>query len=315
MKRCIVTGAAGFIGAHIASRLLQEGYAVIALDNLSTGKIENVPAGAEFIEMNVGDATQFHKLEKVEADVVFHLAGQSSGETSFLDPEYDFQSHVQSTFHLLQFCKAENIQRFLYASSMSVYGDTPELPVKEDGLVSPKTYYGAGKAAAERYIQLFQNLGMDTTILRFFNVYGPGQNMENMRQGMVSIYMAYMLRNEPVTVKGAKERFRDFIYIDDLVDAWMKAWEDPVASGRIYNLCSGKKTTVEELLQQLRLAYGDKDYPVTYSGGTPGDQFGIYGCNERIKADLDWQPSTNLEQGLRNMLQRARAAAPGVTDE
>ncbi len=305
-KTYLVTGGAGFIGSHIAAYLIKEGRRVIVLDNLSTGKVGNVPKGAEFIAMDLADKKQYERLRNIKADAVFHLAGQSSGEASFADPWYDFQSHVVSTFLLLDHCKKHAIGRFIYASSMSVYGDPESLPVCETAPVQPKSFYGAGKASAENYIRLYQSLGLRTTILRFFNVYGPGQNLDNMRQGMASIYLAFMLKGVPVTVKGSKERFRDFLYIDDLVSGWMQAYENTDAVGKTYNLCNGCKTTVAELIDDLRVVLGDADYPVEYVEGTQGDQFGLYGDNTLIRKDLGWMPRISLQEGQECMVRHAK---------
>jgi len=308
MKTYLVTGGAGFIGSAIADRLKAEGHNVYIIDDLSTGKLNNVPQGCEFIQMELGK-DNISKIKSVDCDAVFHLAGQSSGEASFLDPDKDFRSHVTSTFQLLQWCRDKGVRRFMYASSMSVYGDPVELPVKETARVNPKSFYGAGKASAENYIRLFDKLGVDSTIMRFFNIYGPGQNLENMRQGMASIYLAYMIKGAPVQVKGSKDRFRDFLYIDDLVDAWMAAYENPKTIGKTYNLCSGKKTTVESLLAGLMQAFAKPGYPVEYLDGTPGDQFGIYGDNALIQHDLKWQPRVSLKEGLTQMVEQVRNAA------
>ncbi|MBZ0165415.1 MAG: NAD-dependent epimerase/dehydratase family protein [Candidatus Omnitrophica bacterium] len=306
MKTYLVTGGAGFIGSHIATHLIQQGHQVVILDNLSTGREENIPEGAQFIKMDLADLKQYRLLKDISAEAVFHLAGQSSGEISFADPWYDFQSHVVSTFHLLTYCREKNIKRFLYASSMSVYGDPETLPVKEEDPLQPKSFYGTGKSSAENYIRFFQGLGVETTILRFFNVYGPGQNLDNMRQGMASIYLAFMLKGQPIQVKGSKDRFRDFLYIDDLVSGWMKAYQAEAAFGKTYNLCSGVKTTVEDLIELLKTAYGDPDYPTEYLKGTPGDQFGLYGDNSVIINELGWSPQTSLERGLSAMVEHAK---------
>ncbi len=308
MKHFLVTGAAGFIGSVLSARLVRDGHQVTIIDDLSTGKTGNIPDRCEFIQMELG-ADDLKVLHGRTFDAVFHLAGQSSGEASFLDPEKDFRSHVTSTFDLLKWCKENSVDRFIYASSMSVYGDPVTLPVSEKADIQPKTYYAAGKAAAENYIRLFQTLGLNTTILRFFNVYGPGQNLDNMRQGMASIYLAYMLKGDTVQIKGSKDRFRDFLYIDDLVDAWLKVYENPVTWGQTYNLCAGEKTTVETLINQLRDAFGEAAYPIEYLEGTPGDQFGLYGDNAKICKDIGWTPQVNLQQGLRKMVERTRQGA------
>lgn len=302
----LVTGGAGFIGSALARALLSRGKRVVVVDNLSTGRRQNVPAGCEFVEMDAGDRSQYHKLSAARFDAVLHLAGQSSGEASFLDPWSDFNSHVTSTLLLLNLCRERGVSRFLYASSMSVYGDPETFPVGEDAPVHPKTFYAAGKLAAESYVALFQGLGVDTTVFRMFSVYGPNQNLANKLQGMVSIYLSYLLEERPILVKGRKERFRDFIFIDDVVDAWLAALDNPASFGRVYNLGSGTRTTVEDLLGSLTAAAGMNGHPVEYGGGTPGDQFGMVADIGRITRELRWTPNWSLQSGLMRMVESYR---------
>lgn len=301
-KRVMVTGGAGFVGSHIAKRLLNEGVEVIVVDNLFTGREENIPEAADFIKLDLGDEGSYGRLKNVSCDAILHLAGQSSGETSFKDPLYDLKSHLMSTFLLLDWCRRNNVRRFLYASSMAVYGDPEYLPVDEDHPLQPKTFYASAKISAEAYLKLYQGLGIDTTVFRLFSVYGPGQNLDNKSQGMASIYLSYLLKNTPIIVKGPKERFRDFVYIDDVVDAWMAALKDPVTHGKLYNLASGVKTTVKDLIKALCLSFGDENYPVEYKEGTPGDQFGIVGDNRRIFEEIKWRPKISLGAGLKMMV-------------
>lgn len=300
-RHVIVTGGAGFIGSHLAARLRRDGHGVTVVDDLSTGRVENIPAGADFIEMDLGRQEEYDKLEQLEGAAVFHLAGQSSGEASFSDPLRDLRSHVLSTFWLLEWCKKKQIKRFLYASSMSVYGEPQYLPVDEGHPQGPRTFYAAGKIAAEAYIKLYQTLGMDTTIFRLFSVYGPGQNMENKMQGMVSIYLSFLLEGQPIIVKGSRERFRDFVYVDDVVKAWMAAWDAPQSYGKVYNVASGQKTRVADLIETLKQALGCPDHPVDYQEGTPGDQFGIVGEYASIARDIHWQPRVQLSEGLKRL--------------
>ena len=147
-RHVIVTGGAGFIGSHLAARLLAAGHQVTILDDLSTGRLENIPPAADFIEMDLGREEEYGLLDNLEAAAVFHLAGQSSGEASFYDPLGDLRSHVLSTFWLLEWCQKKQIKRFLYASSMSIYGYPQYLPVDEAHPLAPKTFYAAGKIAA-----------------------------------------------------------------------------------------------------------------------------------------------------------------------
>jgi UDP-glucose 4-epimerase len=301
-SRILVTGAAGFIGSHIARRLLSQGYKVTVADNLATGKKGNVPDGADFIKMDLGRIDDYGRLHGLDCEAVFHLAGQSSGEDSFKDPLYDFNSHAMSTFLLLDWCKRTNVRRFMYSSSMAVYGDPVYLPVDEKHPLQPKTFYAAAKLAAEAYIRFYQTFGIDVTILRFFSVYGPGQDLGNKNQGMVSIYLSYILEGKPIIVKGSGERFRDLVYIDDVVNAWMLAFDNKVSFGKTYNVANGKKTRVMDLINALRSATGNEDYSIDYREGTPGDQFGMLGSNDLIRLELGWAPRFDLSAGLETMI-------------
>lgn len=306
MSHYLVTGGAGFIGSHIASKLVSEGHIVTVLDNLSTGYEANIPKEADFVKMDIGEEKAYESLKDLSCDGVFHLAAQSSGESSFFDPMADFKSHVLGTFHLLGWCRKKGVKRFMYASSMSVYGDPQVLPVTEEHPYNPKTFYAAGKISAEAYVKLHQTLGLNITIFRMFSVYGPGQNMQNRAQGMASIYLSYMLEGVPIVVKGAKERFRDLIYIDDVTDAWVMSLNQPKTFGQTYNLASGRKTTVENLLRNMKKLFGSENYPVDFQSSTPGDQFGVVADVSRIQIDLGWSAKVNLETGLSEMIEYER---------
>ena len=195
---------------------------------------------------------------------------------------------------------------------MAVYGLTDQVPVLESQALDPYSFYGISKLASEQYVRHYMRGGLAATIFRMFNVYGPVQNMANMKQGMVSIYLAFLVREHPILVKGSMDRYRDFIYIDDVVDAWLTALDNPETHGRVYNLASGRKTLVRELIPELIRAWGlDPDtYPVEYGEGTPGDQFGIYADISSITRDTGWQPGVHLPDGLKRMAQWAKGLAP-----
>lgn len=302
----LVTGGAGFIGSAMARRLLGTGRAVLVLDDLSTGDRTNVPDGARFVEGSVADPASYDAvtaaLDGDSVDAVFHLAGQSSGEASFDDPEADLESHVRGTFELLRWCRDVGVDRLLYASSMSIYGDPEYLPVDELHPSDPKTFYAAGKLGAEAYVELFDNLGMNTTVFRLFSVYGPGQNLANMKQGMVSIYLSFLLGDGPIVVKGPLDRARDFVYVTDVVDAWLAALWEPTTYGETYNICRGEQVTVEELLETMRRVYDGTAGPVEIRSGTPGDQSRIHGDPARIRKDLGWTAEVELAEGLTRMV-------------
>ena len=296
-KTYLVTGAAGFIGSMLAKRLLEFGNKVVTIDNLSTGFETAIPEGVEFINGGCHEYNVVKKLENREFDAIFHIAGQSSGEISFENPVYDLQTNTQSTILLLELAKKINCKRFLYASTMSVYGDQPDNQINEDTSLEPKSFYGVGKLASEHYLRIYQKYGINCTALRLFNVYGPGQNMKNIKQGMVSIFLAMALNDRKIIVKGDKKRYRDFVYIDDVVEAFIKAMNSNIIGVNTYNVCSGSKTTISILIDSL-LYNIPNDVEVEYNGRTPGDQFGIFGDNSHIKKELNWEPKIKLKAGL-----------------
>lgn len=299
MAHYLVTGAAGFIGGAVAKRLLDEGHKVVTIDNLSTGFKDAIPLGVEFFQGNCQDVKIVSQLEKYAFDAIFHIAGQSSGEISFDDPVYDLQTNAQSTLLLLKLALKTNCKKFIYASTMSVYGDKPDEPVKENTILNTKSFYGVGKIASEHYMRIYEQYGITSTALRLFNVYGPGQNMENLRQGMVSIFLAHAIKDKHIQVKGSKDRFRDFVYIDDVVDAFIKAYNRQGVFQAL-NISTARKSSIEFLinLMQQNLPF---EISVEYSGSTPGDQFGIVGAVSKAKEELEWASSISLEKGIKRM--------------
>jgi len=307
MGRYLVTGIAGFIGAAVASRLLEKGHEVLGIDNLSTGFTANIPAGAEFIEAGCEDPNLYASLlPRRKYDAILHIAGQSSGEISFDDPAYDLRTNTESTLHLLKFALACGCSRFVYASSMSIYGVQPDIPVMEEAPALPLSFYGVGKLASEHYLRLYEQYGIRSTSLRLFNVYGPGQNMENMRQGMVSIFMSMMLNEGHIVVKGSPNRYRDFVYIDDVVQAFMLCLHEPLSAGRALNIASGAKTSVGALVESLQ-ALSPTPATVEYSGCTAGDMHGIYADISMAAKYLGYESTVSLKGGLAAMYEWAKA--------
>ena len=307
--RILVTGGAGFIGSHLAKRLLEAGHKVIVVDDLSTGSRDNVPEGAELLVL---DLSRPESLSRLPDDVaaVCHLAAQSAGAVSAEQPYYDLMANAGSTLLLSRWCLERGIGRFVYASSMAVYGDEVESPVGEDARCVPKSYYGASKLAAEHVLRLAAPEGLNVTVFRIFTAYGPGQNLRNLKQGMVSIYLAYLLRGVAVPVTGSLDRFRDLIYVDDVVEAWRRAVETRATPRLVYNLGTGRGTTVRELLQALARACDlPADHPVEELPGSPSDQFGLFADVSAVSFDLDVAPPTRLEDGLQRMVSWATAGS------
>jgi UDP-glucose 4-epimerase len=307
MSRYIVTGGAGFIGAAVTAKLIARGDQVLIIDNLSTGSISQIPKGADFIEANCQDASLYAQVPRYEYDAIFHIAGQSSGEISFDDPIYDLQTNTQSTLLLLEFAKQVKCSRFIYASTMSVYGDQEDFPISETVAAQPKSFYGVGKLASEHYMSIYRQYGIESIALRLFNVYGPGQNMKNLRQGMVSIYLAQAFSDHKISIKGSANRFRDFIYIDDVVDAFLHFESIPFNEELIFNIGTGVRTTVSELIDNISKLL---PFPVEilYEGNTPGDIFGIRANCERARSKVGWIAKTPLSAGLKSMISWAQHA-------
>lgn len=308
--RVLLTGGAGFIGSHLARRILEAGHEVVIVDNLSTGRLANVPRGADLLQLDIASPRLPAALPAGRFDAVCHLAAQSSGPASAQIPYEDLQTNAASTLMLSRWCLERGVPRFLYASSMAVYGDLDAtVPVSESSLCVPRSYYGVSKLTSEHLLRLAAVEGLSVTAFRMFSVYGPGQNLENLTQGIVSIFLAYLLRGVEVPVTGSLRRVRDFVYIDDVVDVWMRALLRPSTPAAEYNVGTGAPTTVRQLLDAEISVLGlPADYPVRELASSPFDQFGVYADVTRARVDLEWMPRTELMTGLRAMVGAVRAA-------
>ena len=296
-----MTGAAGFIGSAIAKRLLNSGNEVWTIDNLSTGFKANIPEGVIFIEGGCQDEKSIKQLNGTKFNAILHFAGQSSGEISFDNPIYDLRTNTESTLRLINYGLENGCNRFIYASSMSVYGEVEDKAISEDHVAKTLSFYGVGKLASENYLRIYESMELKPTSLRFFNVYGPGQNMRNLRQGMVSIFLAQLIENENVVVKGSLSRFRDLIFIDDCVNIVIEIIEDKRSYGGIYNVGTGVRTTVKELLEKMMEMSGVRK-DIVVEKGTPGDQKGIYADISLAESKLGFKYEYSLDEGLAKMI-------------
>jgi len=305
MPRALVTGGAGFIGSHMADRLLEEGYEVIVLDNESTGFRENVPDKAKYIKGDVTNKDDVSKSFEKQIDVVFHIAGKASTIKSFADPFLDLSTNVIGTLNLIEMCLKRKVSRFLYASSMTCYGHPNMLPTPVDNPCHPISYYGITKYSAERYVHataMRNDLDFDfnVTSFRMFNVYGERQSLENPYQGVMAIFISNILSNAPITIHSDGEQARDFIYIEDVVDAWISAIGNFQAYGQVFNLGTGRALSINQLVDQILRVNGKNrsGYSVIYSPERPGDQRHMRADISKTKSILNWNPKTDIEEGM-----------------
>ena len=298
--KILLTGGAGFIGSAISHKLISQGNELTIIDNLSTGSRSNIPNNAVFIEGDVSNPNTIRKLNNKYFDVILHISGQSSGEISFENPVNDLNSNTISTLMLLNYSLTIGCKRFIYASTMSVYGERKgKEKFSENDITNPKSFYAVGKLASENYLKIFNHeYGINYTSLRYFNVYGAGQNLENLKQGMISIYLKQFLDDNfrAVQIKGSLDRFRDFSHIDDVVDVTIESISNKDFFNDTFNVGSGVKTSVKKLVKSIQdILNSDKE--IIISEGTIGDQFGIYADNKKLK-NIYKKNFMSFEKGL-----------------
>lgn len=300
-KRILVTGGAGFIGSHLVNKLFDIGHEIHVVDNLSKGKKSNLNKHVKFYDYDLSDIKSFKSFPQ-GIDIVFHLSAQVSNEASFYDPLLDINSNSVSSLNLLQWSLENKVKKFNFTSTVGVYADNMKDFASEESLKIPNGFYGINKLSTEKFIKIYSSKGLNSSIFRLFNVYGPGQNMSDLMQGMLSIYMSYVWKKDPILVKGSLERIRDFIYIDDVIDALITVG----LSGTKYeilNVCSGRKTSVGEAINLILKSFDeDKNYPINVLDGTPGDYDETYGSFKKINDLYGWEPKISLERGIEKMV-------------
>lgn len=314
--KVIVTGVAGFIGSHMAEGLIQKGYSVVGIDNLSTGEKRNIPKGVKFVKGDVTNPKDLKKAFAGKISGVFHIAGCASTIKAFDDPEADLRTNTFGTVRVIQACLNAKVPRLLYASSMTAYGRTSKLPVSVDTPCRPISYYGISKYSAERYVMATgerDDLGykFGTTAFRMFNVYGRRQSLTNPYQGVASIFIGNILRGETVKIFGDGEQSRDFVHISDVTAAWIKAFVRHEAVAQVFNLGSGTRISVNRLVQTDIRAFGlnPKDYAIRYYPVRPGDQRHMQADISKTKKLLNWKPRMSFEKGMGDVIQWAREEA------
>ena len=287
---------------------------VTIVDNLSTGFERNVPAGARLLRVDVTDrAAMADVFASHRFDTVLHLAAQTSNILSHEDPWLDFQTNVGGTINMLAGVMRHRIGRVLYASSMALYGAPEATPVSEACALRPLSPYGISKLAAEQLIHTTSRrrdlaFPLSVTSLRMFNVYGPGQSLENLYQGVISVFIANLLAKQPITLFGDGLQTRDFVYIDDVLAAWMAAIRTPGLGDTQINIGSGREHSINDLLNAVLGAFGHDraSYPIVQKPELPGDQRTIRADITRAQDRLSWSPRVGLDEGLKATIEWGR---------
>jgi UDP-glucose 4-epimerase len=303
MKKAVVTGGAGFIGSHLSEELLKRGYQLVILDNLSTGKRDNIAAildnkNVEFIKGSITDLPLLQKAFK-NAEYVFHLAAIGSVPRSIDNPQESHEVNVTGTLNVLIAARDNKVKKVVNASSCAIYGDAPGLPKKEDMPINPLSPYAVAKLAAEEYCQIFQKVySLPTVSLRYFNIFGPRQNPDSEYAAAIPKFIKLKLQGKTVNIYGDGKATRDYVYVKDAVNALITAAESD-ASG-IYNIGSGKSTTVNELVELISRLTGNNTPPV-YGPPRPGDIVHSLGDASKAKS-FGYSPRYSLEKGLKETI-------------
>lgn len=295
----LVTGGAGFIGSHLVDSLIEQGKEVHVVDDLSTGKLENLNPATAFYKMDIGDPGLGDLVCNIRPEVVFHLAAQISVPCSLEDPYEDTRINVLGTVNLLEACVKARVKRVVFSSSAAVYGMPQYSPVDEDHPLLTISPYGASKAAGEEYLRLHHRLyGLDYVILRYANVFGPRQDAAG-EGGVVSIFAQAMRDGLPLTIYGDGEQTRDFIYVKDVVRANLAALL--CAPAITVNVATQRAASVN-YLANLMQRIGNSSSLIKYAPERAGDIRDSTLCNVRAKEILKWEPVFTLEEGLSEML-------------
>ncbi len=306
--KALVTGGAGFIGSHIAERLVREGHTVVLYDNLSSGKLENFASFADkvdFIEADVRDAPQLD-FRVAGCDVVFHEAAVVSVPYSVEHPQETHDVNIQGTLNVLLAAKRHRVKRVVFACSAAVYGEDPELPKTESMAPVPISPYGVEKICGEMYLQAWAKLyGVETVSLRYFNVFGERQDPSSAYSGVISVFVDRALKGTTPTVFGDGTQCRDFVYVANVVDANIRAATAPGVSGRAYNIGCGTRTTLNGLLAMIGRVVGREIAP-TYAPPRAGDIKESVADISRARRELGYEPTIGVEEGLARLIRHIK---------
>jgi len=303
--RVLVTGGAGFIASHVVDALVGADHEVSIVDNLSTGRRENLNPAAEFHEMSI-NAPAFRTLTlDLRPDVIVHHAAQMDVRRSVRDPIFDAEENILGSLRLMMAAVEAGVKKIVYASTGgATYGDVEANPVNETLLPNPISQYGISKHTVEHYLFLYRRLyGLDYTILRYPNVYGPRQNPHG-EAGVVAIFAEKMLTGEQCTIFGDGTKARDYVYVSDVVRANLLALS--TGGGGLFNLGTGRETSDQEVYDAVARACGYAGEPV-YGEARPGEVYRIALDASRAGRELGWTAEVGFDEGIASTVQAMRS--------
>jgi UDP-N-acetylglucosamine/UDP-N-acetyl-alpha-D-glucosaminouronate 4-epimerase len=300
MAHYLVTGGAGFIGSHLSEELVRRGHSVRVADSLVTGKrsnIEHVP-GVEFLEGDLADL-EFARRACTGMDFVLHQAALPSVPRSVKDPVTSNRANVDATLNVLVAARDAEVSRLVFAGSSSAYGNTLTLPKHEEMPTSPLSPYALQKVVGEQYLQMFTGLyQLETVTIRYFNVFGPRQDPSSPYSGVISLFATALLDNRAPTIYGDGEQSRDFTYVANVVDGVLRACEAKGASGRVINVATGQRISLNQLFETMRRLIG-ADVKPQYAAARAGDVRDSQADITRAREILGYEPIVSFEEGLR----------------
>ncbi len=304
-EKIVVTGGAGFVGSNVVKRLLDDGYQVTVLDDFYTGDLSNLPAENERLEVIRGSVTDFDLVREVTkgAGAVLHLAARNI-IVSTRNPREDYEVNIGGTLNILLAAREFRTRRVVYSSSASVYGNPRYLPINEDDATNMLSPYVVSKFAGENYCKAFyESYAVSTAVVRYSNVYGPLQRPDNPYCGVIAKFFEHAMANESPRIHGDGDQTRDFTYIDDVVEATLLAAFTAKAEGQVYNIGTGRETTINQLARMIIEITGSRAEPVCVDRRDIDNIRRRVVNIEKIRRELRWVPSVTIEQGLRRTYQ------------
>jgi len=300
MSKILVTGGAGFIGSHLTDKLIEQGHQVVLIDNLSTGRKENLNPKAKFYELDICDSGISQIFQEEKPEIVFHFAAQIDVRKSVKNPVEDAKINILGTLNLLENCRNISVKKFIFTSSGgAIYGDTDIIPTPETHPENPESPYGIAKLTVEKYLYFYQKtFGLNYIALRLANIYGPRQSSKG-EAGVIAVFCNKMLKNEQAIINGEGEQTRDFVYLNDVVEAALLAMKKEKSG--IYNIGTAKETNINEIFRKIK-EITNSNCKEIHGPSKLGEQKRSCLDYSKAKEELNWQPKYSLDNGLKETI-------------